>query len=266
MSERIAVFEKATTVGRCCSCTAVFFAFFTLFAPFYMWNSSWDNTGLTISVGTGPYVASSISAAFDCGLFCTGVIAKGWTYYEDITSELACSNNTNIYEDWSGKYGFCDGLDGTYTQPSETRVIRALTVTTIVFLVLAATSCCTTIQTGKRAFIAGVFTFLSTIFAISAFSTFVASPWYKDLHAGTGSLPTMNTEGSLTAVTDVKLYYGPSLLSLIVVSVCSLVATFNFCTAAKVGGEVPEDIILDDSPLEFNDSEADMKSAKVVQV
>uniref|UniRef100_A0A6S8DTX3 Uncharacterized protein n=1 Tax=Aplanochytrium stocchinoi TaxID=215587 RepID=A0A6S8DTX3_9STRA len=227
-------FESIAHSASCCNTLALVLGLFVVFSPFYLWNSEYTYAGTYNRVATGPFIVSSTSETFNCGLWCVGVIDAQWNSFDEINSDNACTNDTNIFTEWSGKYGFCDSIGGTYSKPTEVKVLQAFVVMLMIFLILGSCAGCSVRSSkSKGLFLAAGLTFVSMICSIVAFSIVASSEWYTDLRNGVGSLPVKNNVGQLTAMTSVKLYYGPAYICMIIIFLVLLISTCNYCAAAK---------------------------------
>lgn len=206
---------------------------------YWLWayNYQFSFTATRTTFGHGSFIVASSSETFSCGFWCIGTVSSQWNYWNDITSEMACSNETSIYAEWSGKYGFCDRIGGTFTVPSEARVTQAFTVLTTVFTMVAVCAGSSAkVGGGAASQTAGIFSLFSMIFAIVAFSNVASWTYSKDLLNGQGVLPlrARDSANQIVLVPEpVNLWYGPAFWSMITVFIITLFSSITYFAASK---------------------------------
>lgn len=258
-----------------CNCCGFILAVYTALSTFFMW--SFVAIGTT-SAGYTKY-ATFASGAFVLSATTGGVsIDENTTIpgqaldWDGITAEEACTTGTDIYENWSGKYGYCQ--DGSFVIPEGVSVVKAFTTLTVFLLLIAiifgALACSNQCMKRGHAF-ATFFTFLAMISAIVSFATISSNAWYKDLLNGDGYMPFYQystTDGwSLTAY-EVQLFYGPAFYTYVLVFIATLLTTLAYATRCiKVfSTERIDDIILDPPTREGPAYEWEAHTVDVVRV
>jgi len=131
------------------------------------------------------------------------------------------------------KNGYCDNIGGTFSIPSEAKVLQAFTILTVVFSFLAfVVGSCAAEERAKYPSLAGVFSFLAMFSAIVTFSTVASSDVTKDLTSGGGVIPMwgiLNNSVVLLPV-PVTLYHGPSFWAMIWIFIMTSFTSVVYCT------------------------------------
>mmetsp|Transcript_7026 Transcript_7026/g.9188 ORF Transcript_7026/g.9188 Transcript_7026/m.9188 type:complete len:279 (-) Transcript_7026:997-1833(-) len=228
--------ESAIYVANCCNCLALVFFLFIFFTPFTVWTQGYQE-GVYTRLGTGPFVASDVVDSFPCNpLYCEDFILDNRVFWGDITdSQSACSNVTNIYTDWSGRYGFCDRVDGEFEAIPEIKTIQAFNVMAFI-LVIVSTCFGFSVRFSRKhgAYIAGVFSFFAMVSCLVSFSIMATTGWYQDLRSSEGGfLPVFTTTGALVAIPAHSWSYGASFGLLITICIWNLFASVAYVVLGK---------------------------------
>ncbi|GBG31183.1 Hypothetical Protein FCC1311_074042 [Hondaea fermentalgiana] len=237
--------------GGSCMCLAFVLAMFGALSPYWVWNYGWNLNGTTSTVGTGTLVVSASSNQFRCGWWSTCIVTKQWNEFDDFNG-TACEAP---YFDEFGKYGFCDGGEGgSFQRPGKVNTIRALAITTTVFLFIGTIlSCVSPSAGGSRAgFAAAACSLIAMCTSCAAFAVATTFDWYNDLRRGAVSLPFIasTTEcgdsGCLFLQNEPNriMNWGPAFWSFVTVFILTVCTTTSLFAAAK---SLDEDTDLDGS-------------------
>mmetsp|Transcript_869 Transcript_869/g.1050 ORF Transcript_869/g.1050 Transcript_869/m.1050 type:complete len:270 (+) Transcript_869:146-955(+) len=226
--------------ANCCHYAAIMSFVCVLFSPFVVWSKG-EVFGTFNRFGTGSFVASASTAEFVCGeQYCVTVnIPAQWNSWSDIeNSELGCSNDTNIYRDFSFPYGFCEEVDGEFKTISSIRAIQAFILLALIFLMFSACAGCA-VRVAKEGGvrIAAYLTFVSMICTVVAFSLMATNTWYSDLRNVGSFIPLKGSNGRYFAMPTRGWNYGPSFVITICVFIWTALSFIYFLIAAKMISE-----------------------------
>mmetsp|Transcript_13929 Transcript_13929/g.16895 ORF Transcript_13929/g.16895 Transcript_13929/m.16895 type:complete len:312 (+) Transcript_13929:291-1226(+) len=185
--------------------TSVCFLLF-IFSPYAITTKiAIPNSSFFPRIGTGLLYASALSNSFNCkdGSCNVDTHFEGQRVpWKDVTSELACSNETNIYEKWSKRYELCDKVGGEFSLPADLRFLRFVCVLgfLVSFFCLFPVIFC---QLNQRRLLIIIccLVFVLTLSCIGMIVTSRTRMW-MDLTDGNGVLAYFNLRGQLVA-TDI---------------------------------------------------------------
>lgn len=251
---------RKTELAACCNVIALVFMFFVAFSPLALWTqgilaispSNTSSSTFLTQVGTGPFVATVSTQPFPCGGNCDGVVRGQWVSWGDISSSDACEPDSDVFNLWSGRYGFCN--NGSFSKTSEIKALQAFASLALIFLLLSSCAGCSVSATRSRgANIAAVLTFLAMISSVIAFSVAASFQWYTDLRNGVGSMPFFTTSGNLIAINDIELHFGPPFGLTVLVFVITLFTFLAFVSEGRRIKQEQRDIAEGDS-VRFHDN------------
>mmetsp|Transcript_299 Transcript_299/g.326 ORF Transcript_299/g.326 Transcript_299/m.326 type:complete len:280 (+) Transcript_299:87-926(+) len=217
-----------------CNLLAVIFALVAALSPYFLKSDDPASSRFEyVQYGTGVFSVSTFWVKLNSSH------ALRQTLYWDqlIANGAGCSNETNIYQDFSGRYGFCDRANGQMTKPAELKAIAAFVLLTVVFSGCTLVSLfCTRIYESWGLRFSAIFTILGMISSVLSFSLVAASEWLQDLlNDRNGVLPVKDTNtNQLVAITGLKLHYGPMYALMVSTFAILLLSCVSLCFAASI--------------------------------
>jgi len=230
-------FHPTTALLSLCNWVLFTLVLFSCASPFWSWGYYADRVPVggdivaysSIQVSSSPFVAGKMWALpTDDGVtgceYCLSTFISNPVRWKEVDSENACYNGTNIFEEWSEVYGYCDD-SGNFNAPSQPIQAGNLIIASTVFYFFAAFFGLFTLCS-KSTPLAGcvcVMIFVAWILLVASFSLWSSWNWVQDARGQT-VMPAWALPDVLYPV-PVTQYLGPSFGTAVTAFIISILLT-----------------------------------------
>lgn len=235
----------------CCNFCAFLFALVAWTSFAWMWGFAETNIEINgVEILAPIFAGGSIVSGTARTIFLdeNTTIPRQVIYWNRVSSSAACDPDSDIYLEWSGRYGFC--RNGQFNIPHEVTNAEAFAIASVILLLVSAILSVTSFLKRRQGLLC-----LRVLVNAAAFGCvvgFVASistsPWVQDLSNGNnGVLPFVNSNGELVPF-SAQLRFGSAFVTysfliavLIIINIFRVYLYFRTSDAAVLDSGVTFD-------------------------
>jgi len=225
---------------------------FATVSPYMLWNRYYKPaTGISSTLASGAFIASSASSGYPCGWFAYCTVGTAWTYwsqFEGSAGNALCTDPISFQN--FGRYGFCSNLNGatadnTFVVAPQIKAIQGLSISATVVLFLASIAALAAPATGSKAgYSSTLLAFLGAALTTATFSVACSFSYYQSFGSSPGGyLPTIGTFTNGTSVallnSPTTLYWGPAFVTTVLAAVVAWIAT---CVMGAASRQLDDDL------------------------